>query len=112
MTAVAEAVCEWPDDASADVSPVLSYPKVSIDALDGEEVLERIMTQKWISNFLVGIESWWDVRGTGFGGMGGKARGGEAGRRAAGRGRPPPLHHREIPPPKTFATGRPTPPLP
>ena len=39
---------------------------MSVDALDGEEVLERIMTQKWISNFLVGIESWCDYRRTGY----------------------------------------------
>ena len=36
------------------------------NTLDGEEVLERIMTQKWISNFLVGIESWCDYRHTGY----------------------------------------------
>ena len=36
------------------------------NTLDGEEVLERIMTQKWISNFLVGIESWCDYRRTGY----------------------------------------------
>ena len=39
---------------------------MSLDALDGEEVLERIMTQKWISNYLVGIESWCDYRRTGY----------------------------------------------
>lgn len=66
VKAVSEAVCEWTDDASADLTPFLSNPKVSIDALDGEEVLERIMTQKWISNFLVGIESWCDYRRTGY----------------------------------------------
>ena len=36
------------------------------NTLDGEEVLERIMTQKWISKCLVGIESWCDYRRTGY----------------------------------------------
>ena len=66
MKAVSEAVFEWTDDPDADLTSFLSNPKVSIDALDGEEVLERIMTQKWISNFLVGIESWCDYRRTGY----------------------------------------------
>ena len=57
VKAVSDAVFEWTDNPDADLTSFLSNPKVSIDALDGEEVLERIMTQKWISNFLVGIES-------------------------------------------------------
>lgn len=66
VKAVSEAVFEWTDDPDADLTSFLSNPKVSVDALDGEEVLERIMTQKWISNFLVGIESWCDYRRTGY----------------------------------------------
>ena len=66
MKAVSEAVCEWTDDASADLTSFLANSRVSLDALDGEEVLERIMTQKWISNYLVGIESWCDYRRTGY----------------------------------------------
>lgn len=65
-TAVSEAVYEWTDNPSADLTSFLSNARVSIDALDGEEVLERILTQKWISNFLVGIESWCDYRRTGY----------------------------------------------
>lgn len=66
VKAVSEAVCEWTDDASADLTSFLANSRVSLDALDGEEVLERIMTQKWISNYLVGIESWCDYRRTGY----------------------------------------------
>lgn len=35
-------------------------------ALSGSDNLEKIMTQKWISNFLNGYEAWFDVRRTGF----------------------------------------------
>ena len=65
-TAVSEAVYEWTDNPSVDLTSFLSHARVSLAALDGEEVLERIMTQKWISNFLVGIESWCDYRRTGY----------------------------------------------
>lgn len=64
--AVSEAVFEWTDATTADLSSFLNHSRVSIDALDGKEVLERIMTQKWISNYLVGIESWCDYRRTGY----------------------------------------------
>lgn len=35
-------------------------------ALTGTDDLKKIMTQKWISNFLNGYEAWIDVRRTGF----------------------------------------------
>jgi hypothetical protein len=35
-------------------------------ALNGTDDLKKIMTQKWISNFLNGYEAWIDVRRTGF----------------------------------------------
>ena len=35
-------------------------------ALNGNEDLKKIMTQKWISNFLNGYEAWIDIRRTGF----------------------------------------------
>lgn len=35
-------------------------------ALNGTNDLQKIMTQKWISNFLNGYEAWLDVRRTGF----------------------------------------------
>ncbi len=35
-------------------------------ALNGNDDLKKIMTQKWISNFLNGYEAWIDVRRTGF----------------------------------------------
>ncbi len=41
----------------------LSSPGV---ALNGTDDLKKIMTQKWISNFLNGYEAWIDVRRTGF----------------------------------------------
>lgn len=41
----------------------LSGPGV---VLNGSDNLKKIMTQKWISNFLNGYEAWIDVRRTGF----------------------------------------------
>lgn len=35
-------------------------------ALSGTDELKKIMTQKWISNFLNGYEAWFDIRRTGF----------------------------------------------
>jgi hypothetical protein len=35
-------------------------------ALNGTDDLKKIMTQKWISNFLNGYEAWIDIRRTGF----------------------------------------------
>ncbi len=41
----------------------LSQPEVM---LNGADDLKKIITQKWISNFLNGYEAWFDVRRTGF----------------------------------------------
>ena len=41
----------------------LSKPDV---ALNGNDDLKKIITQKWISNFMNGYEAWLDVRRTGF----------------------------------------------
>jgi hypothetical protein len=35
-------------------------------ALNGTDDLKKIMTQKWISNFMNGFEAWIDIRRTGF----------------------------------------------
>jgi hypothetical protein len=35
-------------------------------ALNGTDNLRKIITQKWISNFMTGYEAWFDVRRTGF----------------------------------------------
>ena len=65
--AVAESVYEWNPDASESiVSSFLSNPLVSLDGLRDDAALERIMTQKWISTVLVGIEAWCDYRRTGY----------------------------------------------
>ena len=71
--AVSEAVFEWTDNPDADLTSFLSNQKVALDNLEGDQVLERIMTQKWISTFLVGIESWCDYRRTGYPEMPSKA---------------------------------------
>lgn len=42
------------------------YLSSSAVALNGTDDLKKIMTQKWISNFLNGYEAWIDVRRTGF----------------------------------------------
>ena len=41
LTAVSEAVYEWTDNPSADLTSFLSNARVSIDALEGEEVLVK-----------------------------------------------------------------------
>ena len=65
--AVAESVYEWnPDVSESIVSSFLSNPLVSLDGLRDDAALERIMTQKWISTVLVGIEAWCDYRRTGY----------------------------------------------
>lgn len=65
--AVAESIYEWNPDASESiVSSFLSNPLVSLDGLRDDAALERIMTQKWISTVLVGIEAWCDYRRTGY----------------------------------------------
>lgn len=64
--AVSEAVFEWTNNPAANISAFLGNQRVSLDALDGKAVLERILTQKWISNLLVGVESWCDYRRTGY----------------------------------------------
>ncbi len=42
------------------------YLTKTVVVLNGTEDLKKIMTQKWISNFLNGYEAWLDVRRTGF----------------------------------------------
>lgn len=65
--AVAESIYEWNDQISdITVANFLAHSRVSIDGLDGESRLERIMTQKWISNVFLGIEAWCDFRRTGY----------------------------------------------
>ncbi|MBP3481908.1 MAG: SusD/RagB family nutrient-binding outer membrane lipoprotein [Alistipes sp.] len=65
--AITESIYEWNPDASAStVSSFLNHPNVTLDGLRDEAALERIMTQKWISTVLVGIESWCDFRRTGY----------------------------------------------
>jgi hypothetical protein len=44
-------------------SGYLGHPGV---VLNGNEDLKKIMTQKWIANFLNGYEAWIDIRRTGF----------------------------------------------
>ncbi len=45
--------------------PAGYFTKMEV-AFDGTDDLKKIMTQKWISNFLNGYEAWLDVRRTGF----------------------------------------------
>ncbi len=41
------------------------FPQPGV-ALNGTDDLKKIMTQKWISNFMNGYEAWIDIRRTGF----------------------------------------------
>ncbi len=65
--AVKESVLEW-NTAITEASPVLTtfLDTIYEDMNSSEDALEKILTQKWISTFWVGIESWCDYRRTGY----------------------------------------------
>ena len=71
--AVTESVLEWNtyfNESSAEVTDyvdwVMSYKKYRGATLDPNNATEVILTEKWIAQFFIGIESWCDYRRTGF----------------------------------------------
>ncbi len=65
--AVKESVLEW-NTAITEESPVMTafLDELLLHGITPETALETILTQKWISTFWVGIESWCDYRRTGY----------------------------------------------
>lgn len=71
--AVLESILEWnpyvteeSDEVVEYLTYVLSEEEYSGKALDSDNALEAILTQKWLGTFFIGIESWCDYRRTGY----------------------------------------------
>ena len=70
---VTESILEWRPDLNADDADVVDFVKhvtngelYSGSTFNSDNALEAILTQKWVSTFFVGIESWCDYRRTGY----------------------------------------------
>ena len=70
---VTESILEWREDLTADSPEVLDFVDFvgngelySGEKFCSDNAVEAILTQKWVSNFFVGIESWCDYRRTGY----------------------------------------------
>ena len=57
---------ESPEDITAYVTHCASVQKYSGETFNSENAIEAILTEKWLSNFFIGIESWCDYRRTGY----------------------------------------------
>lgn len=66
LQAVTESVLEWNTEVTASSESVVEFLNILSSEIDADNALETIMTQKWISMFWVGIESWCDYRRTGY----------------------------------------------
>ena len=71
--AVTESILEWNPYVTETSEPVVNYVNwvmteelFSGSAYSAANALEAILTEKWIANFFIGIESWCDYRRTGF----------------------------------------------
>ncbi len=70
---ITESILEWNPYVTADdplvgdyVSHCVNGEKYSGSTFNSENALEAILTQKWIAQFFIGIESWCDYRRTGY----------------------------------------------
>ena len=66
-------ILEWNPYVTADSQEVVDYvsycttvEKYSEQTFNSDNALEAILTQKWLSNFFISIESWCDYRRTGY----------------------------------------------
>ena len=71
--AITESILEWRPDLKATDSEVTSFVDYinngelfSGKVFNSDNALEAILTQKWVSTFFIGIESWCDYRRTGY----------------------------------------------
>ena len=70
---ITESILEWNPYVTADDAMVVDYvnyclngAKYSGSTFNSDNALEAILTQKWIAQFFIGIESWCDYRRTGY----------------------------------------------
>ena len=66
LKAVEESVLEWNTAETSDSETMTAFLDLLSSEIDADNALETILTQKWISLFWVGIESWCDYRRTGY----------------------------------------------
>lgn len=70
---ITESILEWNPYVTADDELVVSYvnhcvngERYSGDTFNSDNAIEAILTQKWLAEFFIGIESWCDYRRTGY----------------------------------------------
>lgn len=66
LEAVTESALEWNTTESAESEDMTKFIGILSDEIEADNALEKILTQKWVSMFWVGIESWCDYRRTGY----------------------------------------------
>ncbi|MBE6250831.1 MAG: SusD/RagB family nutrient-binding outer membrane lipoprotein [Bacteroidales bacterium] len=66
LDAIAASVMEWNKEISAGSDQMKDFLAIHENEIKVDNSLEKIMEQKWISMFFVGIESWCDYRRTGY----------------------------------------------
>lgn len=66
LQAVTESVLEWNDEVTESSETVTAFLETLSSQIDADNALETILTQKWISLFWVGTESWSEYRRTGY----------------------------------------------
>jgi len=70
---ITESILEWNPYVTADSDEVVAYVNYCVNGqlysgatFNSENALEAILTQKWLAQFFIGIESWCDYRRTGY----------------------------------------------
>lgn len=66
LEAVSESVLEWNTTESLGSETMTKFLDILSSEIEADNALETILTQKWISMFWVGVESWCDYRRTGY----------------------------------------------
>lgn len=70
---ITESILEWNPYVTADDELVVNYVSYCVNGeeysgstFNSDNALEAILTQKWLAQFFIGIESWCDYRRTGY----------------------------------------------
>lgn len=66
LEAVEQSVLEWNTEETPGSETMTAFLGILSSEIEADNALETILTQKWISMFWVGIESWCDYRRTGY----------------------------------------------
>lgn len=66
LQAVTESVLEWNTEETAGSETMEKFLGILSSEIEADNALEKILTQKWVSMFWVGVESWCDYRRTGY----------------------------------------------